>query len=90
MSMDHQKLQTALDTIDVNPDISKNAWSRFCEWLDSFHDIHTEQLLRFETYFDFMKTEDFDEADCYGELPVSVELYKEVVDLWRKWSKATS
>ena len=77
--MDHQKLQTALDEIDANPDISNNAWLKFCEWLESFHDINIEPLMQFGTFFDFKK--------AIQEIPI--ELEEQVIDLWRKWSKAS-
>ena len=77
--MDHSKLQSALDGIDANPDISVNCWSRFCEWVESFHDISVEPLLQFETHFDFSRAKEV----------APLELVEQTDDLWNKWVKAT-
>ena len=76
--MDIKKLDTAIDSIDINPDISKLAWKQFCDWLDPFYSLDISVLQQYKTFFDFNKVKE----------AVPLELEEQINDLWSKWSKA--
>lgn len=53
-------------------------WQMFCEWLYSFHDIDTDELLKFNSFDDFENS----------KVSMSLKYLESIKDLWIKWNKA--
>jgi hypothetical protein len=75
--MFNENLERALGNIDLSTD--KSSWSRFCEWLSSFHDLDVYRLSEFNTFSEF-------EED--GEIRLPLKYFEKIKDLWIKWSRA--
>jgi hypothetical protein len=73
----NEKLQRALD--DVNPNTDKATWLKFCDWAQSFHDIDTKELVRFNN---------FAALESNGEIRLPLKYLESIKDLWIKWTKA--
>jgi hypothetical protein len=76
--MFYEELQYALNNIEPL-DEDNAAWLRFCDWLESFHDIDTAKLQEFGNFAVLEKN---------GELKLPLEFLESIEDLWIKWSKA--
>jgi hypothetical protein len=76
--MFHEELQHVLNNIEPL-DEDNAVWLRFCEWLDSFHDIDTTKLQEFDNFVALEKN---------GELKLPLEFLESIKDLWTKWLKA--
>lgn len=76
--MTNEALQRALD--NVNPDLDESSWWRFCEWVRSFHDLNTNDLVRYNNFLKFNKS---------GEVDLPLKYFEIIGDLWNKWKKAT-
>lgn len=72
----NEDLDRALDHVDLDTD--RPSWSRFCEWLDAFHEIDITKLARFNSFSDFEQS---------SGARLSLKYLESIKDLWVKWSK---
>jgi hypothetical protein len=72
-----EDLDRALKNVDLNTD--QSAWSRFCEWANTFHDIDINKLTKFN---------DFSAFEKHGGVELPLKYLESIKDLWVKWSKA--
>jgi len=73
----NEALQRALEDMDINTD--RAAWMRFCEWVDSFHELDIGEMIKYPDHAAFSRS---------GEDTLPLKYLETIEDLWLKWSRA--